>query len=73
MIYERKGLLKNKMVKSKVNPSEVQAYIYISKELTEKKGWTKSQIYTQGECLKHPEIKRFLIQTKPENIVEINE
>lgn len=59
--------------KSKTSPSEVQAYIYISKELTEKKGWTKSEIYTQGECLKHPEIKKYLIQTKPENVVEINE
>jgi len=61
------------MAKSKISQSEVQAYIYISKELTDKKGWTKSQIYTQGECLKHPEIKKYLLQTKPENIVEINE
>lgn len=59
--------------KSKVSSSEVQAYIYISRELTEKKGWTKSQIYTQGECLKHPEIKKYLVQTKPENVVEFNE
>ncbi len=58
---------------SKINQSEVHAYIYISKELTEKKGWTKSQIYTQGECLKHQEIKLYLGQTKPENVVEINE
>jgi type I restriction-modification system DNA methylase subunit len=59
--------------KSKINSSEVHAYIYISRELTEKKGWVKSQIYTQGECLKYPEIKKYLLQTKPENIVEINE
>ena len=59
--------------KVNIKPSEVQAYIYISKELTEKKGWTKSQIYTQGECLKHSEIKKFLGLTKPENVVEINE
>lgn len=59
--------------KPKINSSEVHAYIYISRELTEKKGWAKSQIYTQGECLKHPEIKKYLLQTKPENIVEINE
>jgi len=57
----------------KTSQSEVQAYIYISKELTDKKGWTKNQIYTQGECLKHPEIKKYLGQTKPENIIEINE
>lgn len=59
--------------KNKVHSSEVHAYIYISKELTEKKGWTKNQIYTQGECLKHSEIKKFLVQTKPENIIEVNE
>ena len=27
--------------KSKVNPSEVHAYIYIRRELIEKKGWKK--------------------------------
>ena len=59
--------------KIKSSPSEVHAYIYIIKELTEKKAWVKSQIYTQGECLKHPEIKKYLLQTKPENVVEINE
>jgi type I restriction-modification system DNA methylase subunit len=61
------------MTKSKTKSSEVHAYIYISKELTEKKGWDKSQIYTQGECLKNPEIKKYLLQTKPENVVEVNE
>lgn len=59
--------------KSKVSSSEVHAYVYISRELTEKKGWNKCQIYTQGECLKHSEIKEYLGQTKPENIVEVNE
>src|SRR3989344_8802485 len=62
-----------KIKKSISSPSEVHAYIYISRELTEKKGWVKSQIYTQGECLKHQEIKKYLLQTKPENVVEINE
>ena len=61
------------MSKNKIGSSEVHAYVYISGELTEKKGWTKNQIYTQGECLKHPEIKKYLGQTKPENVVEINE
>ena len=59
--------------KTKINPSEVHAYAYILKELTEKKGWIKDQIYTQGECFKVPEIKKSLGLTKPENIVEINE
>lgn len=64
---------KLKKSKSKSKPSEVQAYLYIIKELTEKKGWIKSQIYIQQECHKNPEIKKFLGLTKPENIVEINE
>lgn len=59
--------------KSKISSSEVHAYVYISKELIDKKGWDKNQIYTQGECLKHPEIKKYLGQTKPENVIEINE
>lgn len=53
--------------------SEVHAYVYIIKELTEKKGWSKNQIYTQGECLEHPEIKKYFGQTKPENVCKISE
>lgn len=60
-----------KLTKSKVSISEVHAYVHISRELTEKKGWLKSQVMTQGECLAHPEIKQYLKLTKPENIVEI--
>jgi len=56
-----------------IKNSEVHAYVYIINELVGKKGWLKNQIYTQGECLKISEIKTFLGQTKPENIVEINE
>jgi len=55
----------------KVSPSEVHAYVHIVKELKEKKGWDRNQIYTQGECLKIPEIKKFLGQTKPENVIEV--
>ncbi|HEY4493209.1 MAG TPA: N-6 DNA methylase [Candidatus Paceibacterota bacterium] len=56
----------------KAGLSEVHAYLYILKELVDKKGWTRSQIFVQGECLDHPEIKKYLLQTKPENIVEID-
>jgi len=59
--------------KTKITPSEVHAYIHISKELTEKKGWHKNDIYTQQECLKIKEIKKGLGLKKPENIVKINE
>ncbi|OHA46987.1 MAG: hypothetical protein A2541_01035 [Candidatus Taylorbacteria bacterium RIFOXYD2_FULL_36_9] len=61
------------MKKMNIKNSEVHAYVYIINELVGKKGWLKNQIYTQGECLKISEIKTFLGQTKPENIVEINE
>ena len=62
-----------KVNKIRINPSEVHAYVFIQKELIEKKGWEKSQIFTQQECLKHSEIKKYLGQTKPENVVEFNE
>lgn len=61
------------MVKTKIKSSEVHAYVYIFKELTEKKNWDKNQIYTQQECLKIPEIKKYLEQTHPENIININD
>ena len=61
------------MKNKKISPSEVHAYIYIKKELIDKKGWDRSNIYTQGECLKHSEIKKFLGQTKPENMVEVDD
>ena len=70
--------IKAKAIKSRskrrsvMSQSEVHAYAYILKELTEKKGWTKNQIYTQGECLNNPEIRKHLGLTKPENVIEIN-
>ena len=57
------------MVKDKISPSEVHAYVYIIKELIEKKDWKKSQIYTQQECLRDPEIRKYLVKIKPENIL----
>jgi hypothetical protein len=60
-------------IKSKTTQSEVHAYVHILKQLTEKKSWKKSQIYTQQECLKHSEIKKYLVLKKPENVVNINE
>lgn len=59
--------------KSKITQSEVHAYVYIEHELTEKKGWNKNQIYTQGECHKVSEIKKHIGLTKPENIVEFDD
>jgi type I restriction-modification system DNA methylase subunit len=58
--------------KTTSSPSEVHAYVYIIKQLTEKKGWSKSQIYTQQECHKITEVKKYLDKTKPENVVDID-
>lgn len=60
------------MAKTRISPSEVHAYAYIIKELTDRKDWPKDQIYTQQECLKIPEIKKYLGQAHPENIVDID-
>jgi len=58
---------------SKTSQSEVHAYIHILKELTEKKGWKKSQIYTQQECRKNDELKKTLELKTPENIINIDD
>ena len=55
-----------------VHDSEVHAYIYILKELVEKKGWDKDQIYTQNEIQNNPLIKQQLDRKTPENVVEIS-
>lgn len=52
--------------------TEVHAYVFILKELTEKKGWKKEQIYTQNECQNNKYIKEQLDKETPENIVEIS-
>lgn len=60
--------------------TEVDAYIFIKENLKEL-GWdirnpersTKGQVYTQNECLSHPEIYKFLIKDRPENIVKISD
>ena len=55
-----------------VHITEVHAYVYILKELTEKKGWKRDQIYTQNECQNNKYIKETLDKETPENIVEIS-
>lgn len=52
--------------------TEVHAYIHILKELTEKKGWKKEQIYTQNETQNNLLLKNQLDKDTPENIVSIN-
>ena len=57
---------------TKGSQSEVHAYIHIFKELTEKKGWNKNQVYTQQECRKIKHVAEALELKTPENVVEIN-
>ncbi len=60
--------------------SEVDAYVYIKNQL-KLLGWNvrnpdrdlKGQVYTQGECLSHPEIKHQLDKDKPENVVKLTD
>jgi hypothetical protein len=60
--------------------TEVDAYIFI-KEKLKILGWDTrnpsrnpaGQVYTQNECLSHPEISKFLGLMKPENVVKISE
>lgn len=66
------------MGKSKA--TEVDAYIFIRDEL-KNLGWDirnparqpKGQVYTQNQCLNHPEIKKQLGLEKPENVVKLSE
>ena len=68
------------MAKTKVNSTEVDAYIFIKENLKEL-GWDvrnpsrhqSGQVYTQNECLSHPEIKATLVLQKPENVVKITD
>lgn len=58
---------------SRSTSSEVHAYVYINQELTKKKGWSSTQVYTQQECQQIAEIKKCLGLLKPENVVKITE
>lgn len=58
--------------------SEVEAYGFIRDNLSDL-GWSVKdpgrsvggQVWTQGQCLRHPDIKRALGKARPENIVDI--
>ena len=56
-----------------IHETEVHAYAYILSELKTKKGWAKSQIFTQNEIQRIDEIKKQLELKTPENIVKVNE
>jgi type I restriction enzyme M protein len=71
---------KPKQSRTKDKSTEVDAYIFI-KENLRTLGWDtrnpgrnqEGRVYTQNECLSHPEIQTFLGQERPENIVKITE
>src|SRR5689334_20436202 len=60
--------------------SEVEAYHYIREQLREH-GWIvkppgrneAGEVWTQNQCLEHPEIARCLGAMRPENIVKLSE
>jgi len=60
--------------------TEVDAYLFI-KENLKALGWdvrnpdrfSGGQVYTQNECLGHPEIQKYLEQEKPENVIKLSE
>jgi len=60
--------------------SEVHAYLFIKENLKEQ-GWDvhnplrcdSGQVYTQNECLGHPEIKTYLVLDRPENVIKVTE
>ncbi len=55
-----------------IKRSEVGCYKYILDEIG-KKGWDKSNVYSQQECLGIEEIKKFLVLDRPENVIQISE
>lgn len=57
---------------SKTKRSEVHAYHYILNELISKKGWSKTEVYTQQECQNIPAVSKYLKNQRPENVVEVN-
>ena len=69
-----------KRIRKEPTSTEVDAYIFIKTALRAL-GWDTrnpekvpgGQVYTQNECLSHPEIKRFLHLERPENIIKVTE
>src|SRR3989344_7220341 len=60
--------------------SEYRVYDYISQSLKEI-GWDirnpsrhdAGEVYTQNEALQHPELKRYLGNLKPENVIKVSD
>lgn len=52
--------------------SEVHAYSFILNELVSKKGWSKSQVFTQQEAQNIPVVGKRLKNKRPENVIEVS-
>lgn len=52
--------------------SEVHAYSFILNELVSKKGWSKSQVFTQQEAQNIPVVNKRLKNKRPENVIEVS-
>jgi type I restriction enzyme M protein len=61
-----------KQIKKMIHKSEVHAYRHIYDELTGKKGWSGSEVFTQNEIQNVKELSKQLGRLTPENIVHIS-
>lgn len=60
--------------------TEVEAYDYIRRQLRDL-GWlvknpslgSGGQVWTQNQCLRHPDMKKAWVLDRPENVVKVNE
>jgi len=64
---------KSIQTKNKAKNIEVDAYIFLKEKLRNPGRNPEGQVYTQNEYLSHSEIRTFLGQERPENIVKITE
>ena len=75
-----KALRQNRERIGRPRITEVDAYFFI-KENLKALGWDVrnpdrfpgGQVYTQNECLGHPEIQKYLEQETPENVIKLSE
>ena len=77
---DRQFVERNNHMARRIARTEVEAYAHIRDQLR-RLGWRVKnpslggggQVWTQNQCLSHPEIKRALGATRPENVVKISE
>lgn len=77
---KKKKAAKRKPRTARLAATEVEAYDFIRQKLTDLDWVVKNpsagrggQVWTQNQCLSHPDIKAALVLERPENIVQITE